>query len=191
MSQAQITSEKKFQSLYLNADIAAMTHGTYSIIKDGVIGVSKGKIQWIGPAADLDDAPDNLAQTIIDCNGGWIMPGFVDCHTHLIWAGSRANEFEMRLSGASYEQIARQGGGIAASVNALRAASEDELFDIAAKRIEHFIHRGTTCIEIKSGYGLDLENELKMLAVARRLDPGIPAACGSHFPGCPCTAPGV
>ena len=174
---------KKFESLFIHADIATMAHGNYSIIKNGAIGVDQGKIQWVGPAETLDGTPADLAREVIDCKGQWILPGFVDCHTHLIWAGSRANEFELRLSGATYEQIAKQGGGIAATVKAVRNASEDELFEIAGRRILHFISRGTTCVEIKSGYGLDLENELKMLAVARRLDQAFPIHVEPTFLG--------
>lgn len=165
--------------LFIHADIATMARGRYNSIKDGAIGVTQGKIQWIGPFNKLQmerrrSSSCPIADDIIDCAGKWILPGFVDCHTHLIWAGSRSNEFEMRLSGASYEDIAKQGGGIAATVAAVRGASEDELFSIASRRISHFLSRGTTCVEIKSGYGLDLENELKMLAVAQRLDQKFP-----------------
>ncbi len=183
MPHTKKNTRKKFQSLFIHADIATMAKGCYSIIKNGAIGVGHGKIQWIGPADSLDRSLESLAQKVIDCTGRWILPGFVDCHTHLIWAGSRANEFEMRLSGASYEQIAEQGGGITATVEAVRKASEDKLFDIAARRIRHFISRGTTCVEIKSGYGLDLENELKMLAVARRLDQAFPLHVEATFLG--------
>ncbi len=183
MPHTKTPPRKEFQSLFIHADIATMAKGCYSIIKNGAIGVSHGKIQWIGPADSLDRSLESLAQNVIDCTGRWILPGFVDCHTHLIWAGSRANEFEMRLSGASYEQIAEQGGGITATVEAVRKASEDKLFDIAARRIRHFISRGTTCVEIKSGYGLDLENELKMLAVARRLDQAFPLHVEATFLG--------
>jgi imidazolonepropionase len=163
-----------WDTLFIHADIATMAHGRYNIIKDGAIGTARGKIQWIGPCSDLQTAGLNrsshpMAKEIIDCSGKWILPGFVDCHTHLIWSGSRSNEFEMRLSGASYEEIAKQGGGIAATVAAVREASEDQLYEIASRRISHFLSRGTTCVEIKSGYGLDLENELKMLRVADRL----------------------
>lgn len=164
-----------WDTLFIHADIATMANGRYSIIKDGAIGVAKGKIQWIGPCSSLkpdwrESSSRPMAEEIVDCSGKWILPGFVDCHTHLIWAGSRSNEFEMRLSGASYEDIAKQGGGITATVAAVRDASEDRLFEIASGHISHFINSGTTCVEIKSGYGLDLENELKMLAVAERLD---------------------
>jgi imidazolonepropionase len=179
-----------WDTLFVHADIVTMAHGRYNIIKDGAIGVAEGKIQWIGPCSSLQTAglksSSRLsAYEIIDCSGKWILPGFVDCHTHLIWAGSRSNEFEMRLSGASYEDIAKQGGGIAATVADVRKASEDRLYEIASRRISHFLSRGTTCVEIKSGYGLDLENELKMLAVAERLDQNFtlhvsPTFLGAH-----------
>ena len=179
-----------WDTLFVHADIATMAHGRYSIIKDGAIGTARGKIQWIGPCSDLQTAgfkrsSHPMAKKIIDCRGKWILPGFVDCHTHLIWSGSRSNEFEMRLSGASYEEIAKQGGGIAATVAAVREASEDQLYEIASRRISHFLSRGTTCVEIKSGYGLDLENELKMLRVADRLDQTLalhvsPTFLGAH-----------
>ena len=106
--------------LFAHADIATMARGRYNIIKDGAIGVTKGKIQWIGSSDRLQASSSLIADEIIDCSGKWILPGFVDCHTHLIWAGSRSNEFEMRLSGATYEDIAKQGGGIAATVAAVR-----------------------------------------------------------------------
>ena len=172
-------TQASWDILFVHADIATMARGRYNIIKDGAIGVAKGKIQWIGPFDRLQrdkrhSSPYPIADEIIDCSDKWILPGFVDCHTHLIWAGSRSNEFEMRLSGASYKDISKQGGGIAATVAAVRGASENELFNIASRRISHFLSRGTTCVEIKSGYGLDLGNELKMLAVAERLDQNFP-----------------
>ncbi|WP_319575534.1 imidazolonepropionase [uncultured Desulfobacter sp.] len=181
-------TQASWDILFVHADIATMAQGNYNIIKDGAIGVAKGKIQWIGPFDRLKidrfhSSPHPIADEIIDCSGKWILPGFVDCHTHLIWAGSRSNEFEMRLSGASYKEIAKQGGGIAATVGAVRRASEDELFSIASRRISHFISRGTTCVEIKSGYGLNLENELKMLAVAERLNQNFPLHVSPTFLG--------
>ena len=181
-------AQASWDTLFVHADIATMANGRYNIIKDGAIGVANGKIQWIGPCSSLPTAESNassqlITHEIIDCSGKWILPGFVDCHTHLIWAGSRSNEFEMRLSGASYEEIANQGGGIAATVTAVRKTSEDQLFEIASRRISHFISRGITCVEIKSGYGLDLENELKMLAVAERLDQTFPLHVSPTFLG--------
>ena len=183
-----INTQASWDILFVHADIATMARGRYNIIKDGAIGVAKGKIQWIGPFDKLQNnklqpSPHPIADEIIDCSGKWILPGFVDCHTHLIWAGSRSNEFEMRLSGASYKDIAKQGGGIAATVAAVRRASEDELFNIASRRISHFLSRGITCVEIKSGYGLDLENELKMLAVAERLNQNVPLHVSPTFLG--------
>lgn len=178
-------AQASWDILFIHADIGTMAQGRYNTIKDGAIGVVKGKIQWIGPSDRLQSLSHPIADEIIDCTGKWILPGFVDCHTHLIWAGSRSNEFEMRLSGASYEDIAKQGGGIAATVAAVRRASQDELFTIASRRISHFLSRGTTCVEIKSGYGLDLDNELKMLAVAEHLDQSFalhvfPTFLGAH-----------
>jgi len=167
-------AQASWDTLFVHADIATMARGRYNTIKDGAIGVAGGKIQWIGPYGGLRLPSHPIAAEIVDCTGKWILPGFVDCHTHLIWAGSRSDEFEMRLSGASYQDIAEQGGGIAATVAAVRGASEDGLFSIASRRVSHFLRRGTTCVEIKSGYGLDLENELKMLAVAQRLDHSFP-----------------
>ena len=172
-----------WDTLFVHADIATMAHGRYNMIKDGAIGVAKGKIQWIGTSDKLQFSSCSIADEIIDCTGKWILPGFVDCHTHLIWAGSRSNEFEMRLAGESYENIAKQGGGIAATVAAVREASENELFSIASRRVSHFLSRGTTCVEIKSGYGLDLENELKMLAVTQRLTQRFPLHVSPTFLG--------
>ena len=129
---------------------------------------SDGRIVFAGPEADMPAALRNGAE-IIDCEGRWITPGLIDCHTHLVHAGNRANEFEMRLAGATYEEVARAGGGIVSSVKALRAASEDELVAQTLPRLDALIAEGVTTIEIKSGYGLDLENEAKSLRAARRL----------------------
>jgi imidazolonepropionase len=108
------------------------------------------------------------AAEAIDCEGRWITPGLIDCHTHLVHAGDRAHEFELRLAGASYEEIARAGGGIVSSVKALRAASEDELVRQTLPRLDALIAEGVTTVELKSGYGLDTENEVKSLRAARR-----------------------
>src|SRR5690606_34862299 len=120
-----------------------------------------------GPEAEL---PATFAKAeSIDCEGRWIMPGLIDCHTHLVHAGDRAHEFELRLAGASYEEIARAGGGIVSSVKALRAASEDDLVRETLPRLDALIAEGVTTVEMKSGYGLDTENELKSLRAARRI----------------------
>jgi imidazolonepropionase len=122
------------------------------------------------------DAPQlrNFHGTVHDCGGKWVTPGFVDCHTHLVWGGSRAAEWEMRLSGVSYAEIARRGGGILSTVRATRATSEDELFAAAVPRLRALMAEGVTCVEIKSGYGLTTADELKMLRVARRLGESFP-----------------
>jgi imidazolonepropionase len=136
-------------------------------IEDGVIACRDGIIIFAGPA---HEAPANLdAPDIVSCEGRWITPGLIDCHTHLIHGGNRANEFEMRLAGTSYETIARQGGGIVSTMNATRAATEAELVESALPRLDALLAEGVTTIEIKSGYGLTLEHERKQLRAARAL----------------------
>src|SRR2546422_8481361 len=127
------------------------------------------RISWIGSRKEWK----HRARDEHDARGAWITPGLVDCHTHLVHAGNRAHEFELRLQGASYEEIAKAGGGIASTVRSTRAASEDELFLVAKRRLAQWIDEGTAVIEIKSGYGLDRNTELKMLRVARRLGEAI------------------
>ncbi|MGF1729947.1 imidazolonepropionase [Photobacterium kasasachensis] len=138
----------------------------YQIIENGMIGIREGKIMFAGHAdhEDLHGHPD-----VIDCHGALITPGLIDCHTHLIFAGNRANEFEQRLNGVPYEAIAKAGGGILSTVKATRDASEDELYDLAVQRLNGLKQDGVTTVEIKSGYGLTLDDELKMLRVARRI----------------------
>lgn len=138
----------------------------YQIIENGMIGIREGKIMFAGHAAheDLHGHPD-----VIDCHGALVTPGLIDCHTHLIFAGNRANEFEQRLNGVPYEEIAKAGGGILSTVKATRDASEDELYDLAVQRLNGLKQDGVTTVEIKSGYGLTLDDELKMLRVARRI----------------------
>jgi imidazolonepropionase len=147
-----------------NANFATFVGDGYGAIEDGAMAVENGRIAWIGKRADAPDIPAR-----VDLGGGWVLPGFVDCHTHLVFGGDRADEFEKRLNGASYEEIARAGGGIKSTVAKTRAASFDELFENAARRLDFMADRGVTTIEIKSGYGLDLDTELKQLAVARAL----------------------
>ena len=155
----------------VNVHLAAMTPGTpYGEIRDGAVATRGGRIAWVGARAEM---PSELAaREELDGRGGWLTPGLVDCHTHLVHAGNRAGEFEQRLAGASYEEIARAGGGIMATVRATRSASEDELLRSGAKRLHRLRSEGVTTVEIKSGYGLDTANELKMLRVARALGDG-------------------
>ncbi|MGD9912525.1 MAG: imidazolonepropionase [Rhizobiaceae bacterium] len=151
------------------------------LIENGAIISAAGRIVFVGPAADL---PATASGTeTVDCEGRLITPGLIDCHTHLVHAGNRASEFEMRLAGASYEEVARAGGGIVSSVKALRAASEDDLVRQTLPRLDALIAEGVTTVEVKSGYGLDLENESKSLAAARRLGATRPVTITTTFLG--------
>ena len=157
-------------AVWLNANLATMLPGApYGAIRDGAVAVEGDRISWIGSRKEWK----HRARDEHDARGAWITPGLVDCHTHLVHAGNRAHEFELRLQGASYEEIAKAGGGIASTVRSTRAASEDELFLVAKRRLAQWIDEGTAVIEIKSGYGLDRDTELKMLRVARRLGEAI------------------
>ncbi len=153
----------------LDCRAATMVAGEtpYGAIDDALIAVDKGRIVWIGPRAA---APELRPAAITRLGGRWVTPGLIDCHTHLVFGGDRIGEFEARLGGATYEEIALAGGGIRSSVAATREADEPELIRRARRRLENFVAEGVTTIEIKSGYGLDLETELKMLRVARYLD---------------------
>jgi imidazolonepropionase len=148
-----------------------MAHGQYSIIEDAAIVTEGAHIAWIGPRTQLPTQDDIRT---VDLNGMWVTPGLIDCHTHTVFGGNRSGEFEQRLQGVSYAEIAAAGGGIASTVRATRAASEDELYASAESRLKHLLKDGVTTVEIKSGYGLDLENERKMLRVARRLGEQLP-----------------
>jgi len=152
--------------LLTDARIATMSGDDYGVIDAGAIAISDGKIAWIGAQVDL---PDQVATTTRSLDGRWITPALIDCHTHLVFAGDRSGEFEERLRGASYEDIARAGGGIMSTVQATRAASADELYASALPRVQALAAEGVGTIEIKSGYGLSIESELKMLSVARQL----------------------
>jgi imidazolonepropionase len=160
-----------FDTIWVDCHLATMTPGAapYGAIARGAVAAKDGKIAWIGFAADLPKPPDELARDVRRCGGAWITPGLVDCHTHLVFGGDRAREFELRLQGANYEEIARAGGGILSTVTATRAASLDDLVASAAKRLAGLTREGVTTVEIKSGYGLDLETELKMLEAAALL----------------------
>ncbi|UPA25622.1 imidazolonepropionase [Shinella oryzae] len=163
------TSEKDTPRVWRNAQLATLDERLpgLGIVENGAIAVEDGRIAFAGPQSELPAAFAG-AQSV-DCEGRWITPGLIDCHTHLVHAGDRAHEFELRLSGASYEEIARAGGGIVSSVKALRAASEDALVRQTLPRLDALIAEGVTTVEIKSGYGLDTENELKSLRAARRV----------------------
>ncbi|MEA1672062.1 imidazolonepropionase [Nitrospirillum sp. BR 11163] len=150
------------------------------VIDDGVLAMRDGLIVYAGPAID---APDFDAGAVVDCDGRWITPGLIDCHTHLVHGGSRAHEFEQRLAGASYEEIARAGGGIVSTMRATRDADVDGLTASALPRLDALIAEGTTTVEVKSGYGLDLAAELRMLRAARRLGEARPVRITTTFLG--------
>ncbi|MFT0865144.1 imidazolonepropionase [Pseudomonas sp. CAM1A] len=164
------------RTLWQHCHAATMTDGRYSVIEDAAIVTSAGLIEWIGPRADV---PPVAADRVVDLGGAWVTPGLIDCHTHAVFGGNRSGEFEQRLQGVSYAEIAAQGGGIASTVRATRAASEDALFVSARQRVQALMRDGVTTIEIKSGYGLDLESERKMLRVARRLGEELPVTVRS------------
>ncbi|HHQ6559164.1 TPA: imidazolonepropionase [Serratia fonticola] len=161
-----MTSEIHCDSLWHGADIVTMRDGKYHIISNGAIAVRAGKIVWMGDQAAM---PALAATKTVKLDGGIITPGLVDCHTHLVFGGNRSGEFEQRLNGVSYAEIAAQGGGIISTVKATRDAQEELLLEQALFRLRPLLAEGVTCVEIKSGYGLTLASELKMLRVARRL----------------------
>lgn len=164
--------------LFTNVHLATMAHG-YGELRDAALAVTDGRIAWVGPRAG---AP-RQAQAVHDCGGAWLTPGLIDCHTHIVHAGNRSDEFEARLNGASYEDIARSGGGIMSTVRATRVASEDELLRQSLPRVASLLAEGVTTIEIKSGYGLDLEAEAKMLRAARRVAGALPVSVRTTFLG--------
>nr|WP_249121130.1 imidazolonepropionase [Pseudomonas sp. 14A] len=153
-----------------------MANGAYSIIEDAAIVTSGSLIEWIGPRTQL---PSGEYPAVNDLQGAWVTPGLIDCHTHTVFGGNRSGEFEQRLQGVSYAEIAAQGGGIASTVRATREATEDELFASAAKRLKSLMRDGVTTVEMKSGYGLDLANERKLLRVIRRLAEELPISVRS------------
>jgi imidazolonepropionase len=158
------------ETIWLNARLATLAaeRPGLGVVERGAIAARGGRIVFVGEADDLPAAWRQGAG-VVDCDGRWITPGLIDCHTHLVYAGNRAREFEMRLAGAGYEEIARAGGGIVATVDATRAASEDELMRQTLPRLDALIGEGVTTVEIKSGYGLQLAAERKSLSAARRL----------------------
>lgn len=163
--------KQAWDSIWINANLATLIADRpgYGLIESGALGVHEDRIIWVGPTADLPEPARQSSVPRRDCAGRLVTPGLVDCHTHLVYAGNRAQEFEMRLKGASYEQIARSGGGINSTVRATRQATADELYLESLPRVEQLMRNGVTTVEIKSGYGLDSETELKMLRVAQRL----------------------
>ncbi len=161
----------KWDHLWINARLATMRTGTspYGTVEGAALGEKDGRIVFAAPMRDLPGKPDELSSRVTNANNQWITPGLIDCHTHLVFGGNRAVEFELRRNGASYEDISRAGGGIMSTVRATRAAGDQSLFEQSRARLLALQAEGVTTVEIKSGYGLDLETELRMLRVARRL----------------------
>ena len=170
--------------LWIDANLATLAGETgFGEIVDGAVAVADGRIAWIGRRADLPGPPETLARAVESIAGRWITPGLVDCHTHLVFAGERVGEFERQIGGATRAELAAEGGGIMATVRATRAASEAELGSLAQPRLEALMAEGVTTVEIKSGYGLDLETELRMLRVARALGRHNPVTVMTSFLG--------
>lgn len=169
--------------IWRNARLATLAGALpgLGIVERGTIVAGEGRILYAGVEADMPATPHDA--DVVDCEGRWITPGLIDCHTHLVYAGDRANEFEMRLAGATYEEVARAGGGIVSSVKGVRAASEDELVAQSLPRLSALLAEGVTTIEIKSGYGLDLSSEAKSLRAARRLGQERPVTVKTTFLG--------
>ncbi|CCD90645.1 Imidazolonepropionase (Imidazolone-5-propionate hydrolase) [Bradyrhizobium sp. ORS 375] len=174
---------QRFDRIWHNARLATLREGQpgLGVVEQGVVAARDGRIAFAGPQSEFPadaDAPER-----IDCEGRWITPGLVDCHTHLVYGGDRAHEFELRLAGASYEEIARAGGGIVSTVAATRAASEEALISSALARLDALIAEGVTTIEIKSGYGLEAATELRQLSAARALGSRRPVSVHTSFLG--------
>ncbi|MFQ5759706.1 MAG: imidazolonepropionase [Acidiferrobacterales bacterium] len=176
---------RQWDAIWLDANLATMAPSLsqdYGIIDDGALAIKDDRICWLGAQRDLPkETPPDIP--IYRCDGRWITPGLIDCHTHLVYGGDRAREFELRLTGVSYEEIARQGGGILSTVNATREASEQALLDATQPRLKALTAEGMTTIEIKSGYGLDIDTEAKMLRVARSLAGTNPVTVATTFLG--------
>jgi imidazolonepropionase len=170
--------------VWRNARLVTLAAGTsgLGVVEHGLIASQDGLILYAGPERDAPSVIAGAEETH-NCEGRWVTPGLIDCHTHLVYAGDRAHEFELRLAGASYEEIARAGGGILSSVKAVRTASEDDLLRQSLPRLDALIAEGATTVEVKSGYGLDLENEVKSLRAARRLGEARPVAIRTSFLG--------
>ncbi len=185
LSRAFAMTDRRWDSLWINIRLATMdsTGAAYGAIDDGALAVVGNRIAWVGARADLPGLPATCAAHVHDGGGRWVTPGLIDCHTHIVYGGDRAKEFELRLQGASYEEISRAGGGIVATVTATRLAAEQSLYDQSLPRVCALLREGVTTLEIKSGYGLNTENELKILRVARRLGQALPVDVVTTFLG--------
>ncbi|QIE48074.1 imidazolonepropionase (plasmid) [Pseudohalocynthiibacter aestuariivivens] len=171
------------KTLYVDLTAATMTQNdeAYGLIPNAAIAIDSGRIAWVGPLDDLPGTYEGVARTWL--GGRLVTPGLIDCHTHIVHGGDRASEFEMRLNGASYEEVARAGGGIVSTVTATRAADEAALIASALPRVDTLLAEGICTLEIKSGYGLDVETELRMLRAARAIERARPVRVRTSFLG--------
>ncbi len=178
-------ADRSWDHVWTNARLVTMAEAgaPYGLIEDGAIASQGSRIAWVGPMSALRQQPAAAQAINHDVKGRCITPGLVDCHTHLVYGGNRAREFERRLEGATYEEIARAGGGIRSTVAATRALSEDALYEVTRPRLEALVAEGVTTVEIKSGSGLDAASEAKSLRVARRLGRELPVAVATTFLG--------
>ena len=171
-------------SLWTGTHLATMRDAggsDFGVVRDAALAVRDGRIVWLGRQIDLPG--DLRADRVVETAGAWITPGLIDCHTHIVYAGNRSDEFEARLNGATYAEIAQRGGGIVSTVRATRAASEDELFEASLPRVRALLAEGVTTLEIKSGYGLEFEAERRVLRVARRIGRELPVTVRTTFLG--------
>jgi hypothetical protein len=182
MSEPDERARGEWDTLWTNVHLATMAEATgYGAIRDGAIAARDGRIAWLGRAADL---PDGWTASCVEDGGGcWVTPGLIDCHTHIVYAGDRSAEVEDRLNGVTYEEIARRGGGIVSTVRATRAAAPDDLVAVSVPRVASLLAEGVTTIEIKSGYGLELATEAKMLRAARAIGARLPVRVKTTFLG--------
>ncbi|PPR12288.1 MAG: Imidazolonepropionase [Alphaproteobacteria bacterium MarineAlpha11_Bin1] len=174
-----------WDTIWVDTNLATMVDNgvLYGQISNGAIAIQGDRIAWVGSMDDLPGKPQNLAGEVINGVGKWVTPGLIDCHTHLVFGGTRASEFEQRLQGLSYEEIARAGGGIVSTMTSTRKASENELIATGLPRLSNLIREGCTTVEIKSGYGLEKATELKQLSVARKLGEALPVDVQTTFLG--------
>jgi imidazolonepropionase len=181
----QASSDQEWDRVWVGANIATMVaaKGPYGNLNDAALAVKGERIAWMGSAADARAKAASQNIPVQDCKGLWMLPGLIDCHTHLVYGGNRVEEFEQRLCGVSYEEIARAGGGIQSTVNATRAADADSLLASGVVRAKRLMSEGVTTLEVKSGYGLELDTERRLLEVARELGKRLPLSVRTTYLG--------